>query len=138
MKLQQLLFAVLFTILPLSLIFGQNKTTNFDFFAKRQNSYTLQQTGYYGRMTLFDNDQKYGHFNSTWADVDWNHWVGGGLGLGLKASASWSGTHPLTNNEQLNRSWSISPQLSYGKTLTDKIGLYGRANVTFGVDKDIS
>ena len=109
---------------------------NFDFFGKGENSYTLQQTGYYGRMVNYSNDTRLGHSNLTTIDVDWNHWFGGGLGAGISLDGSWSGNH--FTYEQLNRNWTIAPNLSYGKTLNNNWGIYARAEVLFGETKDIS
>ena len=137
MKPNQLLVAILVLLFPFCSVFSQDKVGGFEFFAKKRNSYALEETGYYGRMTNYDNGQKVGHSNRTYADVNWNYWLGGGLGIGLEAYGNWSGSHPTNNNDFLNRNWTLTPSVSYGKTLTDRWGVYGRAGITFGIDKDI-
>src|SRR6476620_10919752 len=107
MKHLQLLPITAFLLLSLTDAQSQNNgKPGFDFFAKKINSYNLEQTGYYGRMNVFDNGQKIGHTNGTWVDVDWNHWFGGGLGAGLDVYANWSGNH--YTSEQRTRYWTIS------------------------------
>ena len=95
------------------------------------------QTGYYGYMKTFLNDQDRGHSNNTYIDVEATHWFGGGFGAGLGIEASWSGSH-YNNTDALSRPWAVSPRLSYGKTLTDRWGLYARGEFTFGKNKDIN
>src|SRR5689334_15851813 len=118
MKPHQLLAAVLLFFISFTSVLSQPKG-GFDFFANKTNSYGLEETGYYGRLTHYDNGQKTGTSNQTYADVNWNYWVKGGLGFGIEAYANWSGSHPNNNNDFLNRQWTISPSVSYGKTLTD-------------------
>jgi hypothetical protein len=126
--------ALLFLSVTLS---GQNtKSTGFDFFAKGQNSYSIREMGYWGQVKIEDNGVDHGHSNDTYIDIDWRHWLGNGFGAGLKIYSDWSGTHP-NNSDQLSRTWTISPNISYGKTLTDRWGMYATGEFSFGKDKSI-
>jgi len=140
-KLRFLLLTVIALLTSIGFIFGQSSTTNdagFDFFAPRKISYRLQQTGYYGQMTIYDNGQKSKTYNDTYIDVKGTWWLGKGLGAGLGVEGDWSGTHYTNNNDDLTRKWEISPSLSYGKMLSNKWGFYARGEVDFGKYKDIS
>ena len=114
-----------------------NKSTGFDFFGKGMNTYTIHQTGYYGRMAVSDNGVDHGHSNETYIDVDWKHWFGKGLGLGLKLDADWSGDH-YNGVDNLSREWTIGPSLSYGKTVSNSFGVYGTVDLSFGQSKNIA
>lgn len=138
-KLRFLLLTVMAFFISMSFIFSQGtigKDANFDFFAPNKISYKLQQTGYYGQMTIYDNGQKTGTSNDTYIDVKGTWWLGKGFGAGLGVEGDWSGTHSTNNNDYLTRTWEISPSLSYGKMLSNKWGFYARGEVDFGKFKN--
>jgi hypothetical protein len=135
------LLVICFLSLPVVSLFGQDKSkgSSFDFFAKGENSYTLKDNAYYGHMKYIVNGQNYSRSNRTYFDLEWNHWFGKGLGAGLNIDANWTGTHYYSGNtDQLFRGWTISPNIAYGKTLSDRLGVYARAEITWGKNKDIS
>jgi len=135
--LRLLLLTAILILTSIVFVSGQvGKNADFDFFAPRKTSYRLQQTGYYGQMSVYDNGQKTRTTNDTYIDVKGTYWLGKGFGAGLGVEADWAGSHP-TNSDILSRTWTIEPSVSYGKMLNDRWGAYMRAEVSFGKDKDI-
>ena len=135
MKLLNLLLYAVFLFSPIILL-GQNNAakgkTGFDLFAKGKNSYTLQETGYYGFAKSFQNGQDRGHSNTTYIDVEGTHWFGNGFGAGLGIETNWTHAHYPSSSEQQSSTWTISPSLSYGKMINDRWGTYVNADVNFG------
>jgi hypothetical protein len=129
--------AILFVNAPF--VFAQDTVTKKkfdpDLFARTKNSYTLMQTGYYNRFKSFVNGQETSHSNSLGVNLEWNRWLGGGLGVGLNLDASWSGFH--TANDQLTRNWTITPTVSYGKKLSENFNIYFRGGLDLGIEKEI-
>jgi hypothetical protein len=134
------LLVTLSLLLVVLIVSGQDKTgtkaTSVDFFSKGENSYPSREVAYYGSMKTFFNGQSTGRSNSTYLDLQCNHWFGGGLGAGLSIDANWLGSHN-NGTHRLTRNWTISPCISYGKTLNDRLGVYATGELTFGQNKYI-
>lgn len=143
MTLLRLFFTAICCFLSFIFVYGQNdgakkvNTSYADPFSNGKYSFTFRENIFYGAYKTKADGIEVNKSNRLSMDFGVNRWFKGGWAVGLRFNGDWSGDHP-GDIDDLYRSWTVSPSLSYGKELSnDQLYGYIRVGGSIGKSKDI-